>query len=293
MNRRSAQRTASVTGHGPPGDPLPVSAFQHDDRAERMDSTATSVLDKVQRILEAFGPDDEHLGLTEITRRSGVAKASVHRLAQSLVRWGLLERRGSDYWLGMRLFEIGQWVPRQRILRDAARPYMEDLYQATKETIHLAVLDGLEVLYLEKVSGHGQITKPSRVAGRMPLHCTATGKALLAHSPRRIVEEVLAGPLERVTPYTVIAPGLLVQELCNVREPGYAIEREQTREGFISVAIPLVGAAGMTVGALSITAPAFRADTAKFAGLLAMVGRRITRSVSVMGNPRRVGNVRR
>ncbi|MFC5994364.1 IclR family transcriptional regulator [Pseudonocardia hispaniensis] len=244
---------------------------------------ANSVLGKVQLILEAFGPDDEHLSLTEIARRSGVAKASVHRLAQELLQWGVLERRGSAYWLGMRLFEIGQRVPRQRILREAARPYMEDLYQATKETIHLAVLDGHEVLYLEKISGHGQITRPSRVAGRMPLHCTATGKVLLAFGSRALVDEVMAMPFQRVTPYTVGAPGLLLQELAKAREVGYAVEREQTRVGYLSVAIPLAGATGTTMAALSVTAPVFRADVEKYAGLLGMVSRRITKTISAMG----------
>jgi DNA-binding IclR family transcriptional regulator len=249
------------------------------DNAER----ANSVLGKVQLILEAFGPDDEHLSLSEIARRSGVAKASVHRLAQELLRWGVLERRGSDYWLGMRLFEIGQRVPRQRILREAARPYMEDLYHATNETIHLAVVDGIEVFYLEKVSGHGQVSRPSRVAGRMPLHCTATGKALLAFGPSVLVNEVLAMPFERITPHTVGAPGLLLQELSKARELGYAVEREQTRTGYLSVAIPLISATGTTIAALSVTAPVFRADVPKYAGLLGMVGRRITKTLSVLG----------
>ncbi|MET8999195.1 IclR family transcriptional regulator [Amycolatopsis sp. Hca4] len=243
---------------------------------------ANSVLGKVQLILEAFGPDDEHLSLTELARRSGVAKASVHRLAQELLAWGVLERRGSDYWLGIRLFEIGQRVPRQRILRDAARPYMEDLYQATNETIHLAVPDGREVLYLEKVSGHSQVTKPSRVAGRMPMHCTATGKVLLAFGPRALVEEVIASPLDRITPHTVNAPGLLLNELARARANGYAVEYEQTRVGFVSVAIPLTGATGLTTGALSITAPLYRADVGKYAGLLTMVGHRITKTVSAL-----------
>ena len=242
----------------------------------------TGMLAKVQLILETFGPDDEHLSLSEIARRSGVAKASVHRLAQELLRWGLLERRGSDYWLGMRLFEMGQRVPRQRIIREAARPYMEDLYQATNETIHLAVLDGLEVFYLEKVSGHGQITRPSRIAGRMPLHCTATGKALLAFGTRSVLDEVLSTPFERVTPHTVSAPGPLLRELNQARELGYAVEMEQTRVGYLSVAIPLVGSSGATMAALSVTAPVFRADVAKFAGLLGMVGGRITKTISTM-----------
>lgn len=251
--------------------------------AEESPEQGSSVLGKVQLILETFGPDDEHLSLSEIARRSGVAKASVHRLAQELLRWGLLERRGSDYRLGMRLFEIGQRVPRQRIIREAARPYMEDLYQATNETIHLAVLDGLEVFYLEKVSGHGQITRPSRVAGRMPLHCTATGKALLAFGSRTVLDEVLATPFERVTPHTVSTPGLLLQELTRARELGYAVEREQTRIGFLSVAIPLAGSSGTTIAALSVTAPVFRADVTKFAGLLGMVGGRITKTISALG----------
>jgi DNA-binding IclR family transcriptional regulator len=245
------------------------------------DGGMNSVLGKVQHILEAFGPDDEYLSLSEIARRSGVAKASVHRLGQELVRWGVLERRGSDYWLGMRLFEIGQRVPRQRILRDAARPYMEDLFQATGETVHLAVLDGLEVLYLEKITGHGQV-RPTRVAGRMPLYCTATGKALLAFGPRSVVDEVLALPMPRLTPHTVCVAGLLRQELAKARELGYALEREQTRIGYMSLAIPLTGATGTTMGALSVTAPVFRADVKKYVGLLDMVGRRITKTVTSM-----------
>lgn len=114
----------------------------------------------------------------------------------------------------------------------------------------------------------------------MPLHCTATGKALLAFGPRHTVDEVVSLPLARVTPYTVIAPGLLVQELTKARELGYAVEQEQTREGFVSVAIPLLGPTGSAMGALSVTAPTFRADVAKFAGLLAMVGHRIMKTVS-------------
>lgn len=239
-----------------------------------------SVLGKVQLILDAFSPEDESLSLSEISRRSGVAKASVYRLAQELIGWGLLERRGSDYWLGMRLFEIGQRVPRQRILRDAARPYMEDLFQATGETVHLVVRDGLEVLYIEKVCGRNRVA-PSRIAGRMPLHCTATGKAMLAFSPRSLFDDVVSRPLQRVTPYTVVVPRLLAAELAKARSRGFALEQEQTRVGFMSTAIPIVGATGATVGAMSITAPVLRADVARFSSLLLMVSNGITKSITL------------
>jgi DNA-binding IclR family transcriptional regulator len=248
--------------------------------ADRDRDAKNSVLGKVQLILGAFGHDDESLSLSEISRRSGVAKASVHRLSQELLALGMLERRGTEYWLGMRLFEIGQRVPRQRILRDAARPFMGDLYQATGETIHLAVRDGLEVLYVEKVSGHNQISRPSRVAGRMPLHCTATGKALLAFSPRSLFEDVVARPLARITPYTVVVPRLLAAELAKARQQGYAVEQEQTRVGFMSVGIPIIGATGTTVGALSITSPVLRAQIPRFSSVLLTVSDGITKSIN-------------
>ncbi|MFD0448969.1 IclR family transcriptional regulator [Streptomyces indonesiensis] len=124
-----------------------------------------SVLGKVRPILEAFTAEDATLSLAELVRRTGVAKATVHRLAQELVVWGLLERSGCDYRLGLRLFEMGQRVHRQRILREVAQPYMEDLLLATQETIHFAIHDSLDVVYLEKIFPHRGLNEESRVAG--------------------------------------------------------------------------------------------------------------------------------
>lgn len=150
-----------------------------------------SVLGKAKLILEAFSAEDNAVSLTELVRRTGIAKATMYRLAQELLRWGMLERAGTDYRLGLRLFEIGQRVPRQRILREAALPYMEDLLLATKETIHFAVQDGLDVLYIEKIIMHQGLSKQSRVAGRLPLYCTATGKVFLAYSGSELIADVV------------------------------------------------------------------------------------------------------
>lgn len=255
--------------------------FEPDPGTPHLTPDSNSVLGKVRLILEVFSLDDETLSLSELARRTGLAKASVHRLSQELVQWGLLERRSGEYRLGMRLFEIGQRVPRQRILRDLARPLMIDLVQATNETVHLAVADGLEVLYLEKISGvRTGINRPSRVAGRMPLHCVATGKALLAFGRRALLDEVMASPMARVTSRTIVAPGLLARELDRAREVGYAAEYEQARLGHMSVAIPLIGATGATVAALSVTAPMSRAKVDRFVGQLNLVGRRMTKLLS-------------
>lgn len=235
---------------------------------------AGSVLGKTRLILEAFLVDDD-LSLTELSRRTGIAKASVHRLAQELVDWGMLERSATGYRLGMRAFELGSRVPRFRVLRDALRPYMERLHFDWKESVHLAVLDGLEVLYLEKIAPGPRSARPSRIAGRMPLHCTATGKILLAFSPPDLFEEAVARPLERVTPSTIVLPPILREQLGKARETGYATETEETAIGYCSAAVPLFGASGLLLGALSITAPTFRAHTTQYVAALTAVSRRV------------------
>ena len=99
----------------------------------------------------------------------------MHRLNQELLEWGMLERIGLEYRLGMRAFELGSRVPRFRVLRDAVRPYMESLHHQTREAVHLAVLDGLEVLYLEKVAGAPQSAGPR--ASPVACRCTPPRRA--------------------------------------------------------------------------------------------------------------------
>lgn len=242
---------------------------------EGLGAGADSVLGKTRLILEAFEVDPVELSLSELARRTGISKASVYRLAQELLAWGMLERSGTSYRLGIRAFELGSRVPRFRVLRDLVRPSMESVHFTTKETVHLAVLDGLEVLYLEKVAAAPQATRPSRIAGRMPLHSTATGKVLLAHAPSSVFDDIVARGLSRETPATIVMPGLLADQLRAVRERGYAVEMEETTAGYVSVAVPLTGSSGMVLAAVSITAPAFRADIKHYVKALTAVSGRV------------------
>ncbi|MFI0406699.1 IclR family transcriptional regulator [Actinomadura sp. 3N508] len=235
---------------------------------------ADSVLSKVRLILEAFRPDDEAVALAELVRRTGLRKATVHRLSQELVAWGALERAGLGYRLGLRLFELGQIAPRQRVLHEIALPYLEELAHITQETVHCAVRDGTDVLYIEKLGGHRSVTRPSRTGGRMPLHCTATGKVLLAHAPSRVVDDLLARPLRRLTGHTVIAPRLLRAELDRIRHAGYAVETEETRLGYLSVAAPVRAVRGRVAGAISVAAPTSRTRLPRLVpAVLAAAGR--------------------
>ncbi len=220
---------------------------------------ANSVLGKLTLLLGAFGFDNPDLSLTELVRRSGLTKPTVHRLCGELIHWGYLERSGTDYRLGIRLFEIGQRVGSQRQLRDAARPFMEDVQRMTGGVVHLAVRYGTEVLYLDKITGH-RVVQPSRIAGRMPMHCTATGKVLLAFASPELLRMVVAAGLTRMTRHTITAPGSLAHELAQVRRAHLSKEVEETRLGYLSMAAPIRDAAGSVIAALSATVPSARAN---------------------------------
>jgi DNA-binding IclR family transcriptional regulator len=213
------------------------------------------VLAKVLAVLGAFGPDEHALPLAELARRTAIPKGTLHRVAADLVLAGLLERDGAEYRLGQRLFELGLRVPAERRLFEAAIPFMEDLYELTHETVHLGVREGQEVLYVGKIGGHRQADAPSRIGGRMPLHCTAIGKVLLAHAPSAFTRDYLAAGLERRGPRTVVAPGLLRRELTRIREKSLAFEHEESAAGIACVAAPVVGPDGELAGAVSVTGP--------------------------------------
>jgi DNA-binding IclR family transcriptional regulator len=243
--------------------------------ADDLPADANSVLGKSRLILESFRMDDNGLSLAELSRRSGIAKTSVFRVAQALVEWGLLERDESDYRLGMRLFELGARVPRIRVLRETVHPYISVLQASTKETIHLAVLDGLQSLFIEKETGFTQDPRPTRTAGRTDLHCSATGKVLLAFNPPHVLEAVIKRGLVRHTPRTIINPNVLRERITQVQQQGYAIEHEELTTGYMAIAVPLLGDDRIGVGAISICAPTFRADITRYLTALTTVKKQI------------------
>ncbi|GAA4227560.1 IclR family transcriptional regulator [Actinomadura meridiana] len=212
-----------------------------------------SFLGRAVALLSAFRADDDDLGAAELARRSGLPRSTTHRLALDLVEAGLLERRGTRVRLGLKLFEIGQRVPRQRVLRDAAVPLMSDLREATRQTVHLAVLEGREVVYLEILGSSGGPRLPSRVGGRLPAHVTGVGKAILAFSAPDVVRAVLEAGLVKASERSVTAPGLLVKELETIRREGVAYDREESGKGIVCAASPVLGPDGLALGALSVS----------------------------------------
>jgi DNA-binding IclR family transcriptional regulator len=222
-------------------------------RSIQRDGGPNSVLGRAFALLASFGPRDTELSLSELGRRTGIPKPTVHRLIVEMDSWGIVERTPRGVRLGMRLFELGQLAPRQRGLREAARPFLDDLYQATHETVHLAVLDGVEVVYIDKLTGRRGPALPSMVGGRMPAYCTGVGKALLAYSPPAVLHDVVAAGLRRRTAHTIVMPGLLEREVAAVRRRGVAFEHEESTAGIACAACPVLDADGSALAAISIT----------------------------------------
>jgi DNA-binding IclR family transcriptional regulator len=216
-----------------------------------------TVLGKVLAVLHAFGVDDDALSLAEIGRRTGLAKGTLHRVAADLVAARLLDRGEGGYRLGGQLFELGMRASLERRMLEVAIPFMQDLYQRTQEVVHLGILDGTEVMYVEKIGGHRQASAPSRIGGRMPLYCTGIGKALLAFGGRDLLASVVDSGLDRLTPRTIVAPGLLRAELRRVERDGIAYEHEESTVGIACVAAP-VRDGDAVIAAISVTGPVNR-----------------------------------
>ncbi|HET7823344.1 MAG TPA: IclR family transcriptional regulator [Ornithinibacter sp.] len=226
-------------------------------RSTERNGAPVSLLSRAAAIVGAFDDRDPVLSLGELARRTGLPKSTVHRITAELVTLRVLERQesgpsGEGYRLGMWLFERGELVPQHRSLSDAALPLMEDLREVTRQRIHLAVLDGVDVVYVE-ILGTGGLEVVSRTGGRLPAHATGVGKAMLAYSSAATVQARIDAGLPRLTPRTISTPGGLVRELRKIRSIGMALDLEEAQLGVSCVAAPVFGADRKVAAALSVT----------------------------------------
>jgi DNA-binding IclR family transcriptional regulator len=221
----------------------------------RLSSVATAV-----RLLKTFSEGEAEIGVTSLARRLGVAKSTVYRLASTLVGEGMLEqnRDNEKYRLGIALFGLGALVRQRMNLSNEARPFIFDLREATNETVHLAILDQGEIMYVYDLESTQAIRMRANLGERKPALCTAEGRAMLAFRPPEEVEAVIAVPFRPRTPKTVTAPAELRAALAEVRRLGYAREDEQSELGMRSIAAPIRNALGQVVGAVGIAGPVQR-----------------------------------
>ena len=242
-----------------------------------------SVTARALAVLDAFDAAAPRLTLSEIAVRSGTPLTTAHRLVGELTAWGGLARRADGrYEIGRKLWDLGLLAPVQLELRQIAAPFLLDVHTATRETVHLAVRDGLSALYVERISGRESVPVISQVGSRLPLHATGVGKVLLAAAPDDVVEHALAA-LTRHAPHTVTDPEQLRRQLTEVRRRGYARTSEEMTVGAASLAVPVPvdrGSGRVVMGALGVVVPPRRRDLARLVPVLEVAARGIGRELA-------------
>lgn len=245
-------------------------------------TSGESVAERIVRILEAFDAHHPVLTVSDIARRSDLPVTTAHRIVSEMVDLRLLERtEGKGVRVGVRTWELGTRASRVMRLRDAALPFMDDLHAIVRQHTQLGVLDGGEVLHLERLSAHDSIVNATYVAGRLPVHACSAGLVLLAYAAEPVREDYLARPLERYTPETIVDPGRLREIFAGIRAQGHCIADSMVIDAATGAAAPIFDGSGHVVAALTIVVPSGSERISGHVPALIATARGISRAMGV------------
>jgi len=241
------------------------------DEPEGRDATLIRSVDRAVAILDLLAREGWSAG-AEVARELRVHRSTALRLLATLDRHGLVERdpRTSKYRLGRRLVQLASSVRGEVDLRQVGRPVCEALARSLGETVTLDVLDGDEIVPIEQASGSTSVVSVNWLGTRSPVHCTASGKVILAFAPDDLRSRLLERPLERRTAQTIVDRAALEVQLTEVREAGFARTSEELEVGLNAIAAPVRNAAGEVIAAVDVSGPAHRIDPS---ARVALVGR--------------------
>jgi IclR family transcriptional regulator, KDG regulon repressor len=242
-----------MTPAGPSGGPS--------DRPGTGTAQGLSTVRNAARLLKVFRSRETDLGVSELARRLGLGKSTVHRLLTTLASEGLIEQNPhtGGYRLGLMMFELGQAVRVHMDLHAAVGQVLGDLRAQTGESSQVGVLDGHEVVYVDRLESAHSLRLFTETGRRVPVHCTSSGKVLLAHLPEARRHAVLrAIPLTALTPHTITDRDRFAAELARVRRRGWAEAVNEREIGVASIAAPIRGVGGEVVAAISIGVPLAR-----------------------------------
>ncbi len=215
-------------------------------------------------ILKCFTGDKTHFKISDLARELHLDRSTTYRILLSLERAGFVERdeEVGTYSLGLAAFEIGNAYLMQKDLIQVSNPIMADLASKAQETVHLAVLSDIEIVYVNKVDSPRTLGVMSKIGQRGPLHCTALGKTLLAYQPEgeqaKIIQKI------RMTPFTsrtITSKQKLMKELRIIRKQGYALDRREIEEDVECIGSPIQNHLGNVIAAISISGPQIKIGT--------------------------------
>ena len=262
------------------------------DREPTDKKAISSSVTKAFRIVEMLaGHASEGLSLGDLSTRLHMPKSTTHRYLATLESLELAERDGADrFRLGTRVIELAGSYLANTDLRIESHALLEEVAAQTGETVHLAVPSGDEVIYIAKVESIHALRMYSHIGARLPMHCTALGKALLAHFPPERTQRLTPGPLAARTAKTITSAEALGHELDLIREQGFAIDDEENEVGVCCVGAPVFDYTGSAVAALSISGPMHRMSRERCVQLGPLVreaARRLSRRMGSQGQVQR------
>lgn len=251
-----------------------------------------SVVDRTLSILGAFDRGNPMLTLSDISRRSGLPLATVHRIVNKLHSWGALERcPDGNYSIGLRLWETAVLARRSSALVEMAQPHLIALHGQTSTASTIAIRDGADSICLAFVSDDPELsTRYGDPGQRVPLHATATGLVLLAHAEERLQNEVCAGPLHTYTRFTLANGEALRRCLVRVRREGYAAAHSTLVEGRGGFAVPVRDGRGVVVASIGVVGLGDVVQPARVAHQVSAAAAAVSRGVrQVRWGPAEVG----
>jgi len=221
--------------------------------------TSTSVA-RAFAILDVLASKGETgIPLLEISKHLGMSKSTTYRYLVTLEKLGTVERDEKDrFRLGIKLVELAGPILSNNDLRNQSNAILGELAAQTQETVHLGVPSEIEVVYIAKVDSSHSIQMHSSIGTRVPMYCTALGKAILAHASSTLVEQVIGHGLTRRTPHTITSSEALRVELERVRAQGFSVDAEENEIGVCCVGAPVFNYDGKVIGAISISGPTQR-----------------------------------
>ena len=242
-----------------------IAALQRSPKA-LSDLYRIHVIDRAAQILDCFGFDHQELSVSEIGAKTNLHRSTAHRILMALEYNDLIQQNPENgkYRLGIKLFRLGHQAVSHLNLREICRPFLTRIMNETKETVHLAVLDEDQVLYLDKVEGPHALRMPSRVGRRIPTYCTSLGKAMLSFLDDQEVKNIFRNQVLRpYTANTVKTLSHLLTDLRMIRKRGYSVDNEEIEIGLRCVGAPIKDYTGAMVGAISVAAPSARLSSQK------------------------------
>lgn len=230
------------------------------DTASKKSGRGLSSLSNAIDLLKTFNEKDYELGISELSKRLGVAKSTVHRMASTLVMGGMLEKNPTNdkYRLGLALFGLGSLVRRRLNVSNDARPILMDLRARLNETVLLAVLDGLDMLYLFHFECTHAVRMRSDIGVRKQALCTGEGQVMIAFQCAKDVEAALAAGLESRTSYTITDVDRMREKLQLIRQQGYVVEDQESEVGMRCIAAPIFNSEGIVVASAGLAGPIHR-----------------------------------